>query len=148
MAATSDTVLAGATRPASAVSVTAESAAPAVVVETRPESVVGGGSGAGRGGVRGGGGGEPPSPRGVVWRRRAGSVLPNALRGLAGVPLAVLVALVGILVWKALPAIRYNGFGFFTHTTWDLGSFYSPVVTGHGVAHPPGAAYGALTLIV
>jgi len=147
MAATTDTVLAGDTPSASAGSVTAE-APPAAVVASPPRVASGGGSGTAHGSGLGGGGAQPPSPRAAPWRRRAGLLLPNALRGLAGVPLAVLVAIVAILVWKALPAIRYNGFGFFTHTTWDLGSFYSPVVTGHGVPHPPGAAYGALTLIV
>ena len=42
-----------------------------------------------------------------------------------------------MLVWKALPAIRYNGFGFFTRTPWSIGSLYSPIVTTNGIKHSP-----------
>jgi phosphate transport system permease protein len=58
------------------------------------------------------------------------------------------VAILGVLLWKALPAIRFNGLGFFTHTPWDVGNTYAPITTTHGVKHPPGASYGALPFIV
>jgi phosphate transport system permease protein len=149
MAGTPDTVLAEATRPAGAVSVTAEKPVATGVREPPPPSSrSGGGSDGVSDAGRGGGGWDPPSRRVVTWRRRAGRLFPEVLRGMTAVPLVVMACIVGVLVWKALPAIRYNGLGFFTHTTWNLGSFYSPVVTGHGVAHPPGAVYGALPLIV
>jgi phosphate transport system permease protein len=74
--------------------------------------------------------------------------MPRALGGVACLPLVALVLILAALVWKAMPAIRYNGFGFFTRSTWDLGSAYSPIVTTGGIRHPQGATYGALPLIV
>jgi phosphate transport system permease protein len=67
---------------------------------------------------------------------------------MAVLPLLALVLLLAALLWKALPAIRYNGFGFFTRSQWSLGNLYAPVVRSGGVAHPPAASYGALPLIV
>lgn len=63
------------------------------------------------------------------------------------IPLAALVALVVILTVKAMPAIRYNGLGFFVHTAWKPGNFYANPVTTDGVSHPPAVSYGALPLI-
>ena len=40
-------------------------------------------------------------------------------------PLAALLAIVAVLFWKAYPAIRYNGFGFFVRTTWRPGNTYA-----------------------
>ncbi len=74
--------------------------------------------------------------------------MPWALRAVACLPLVALVLLLVALVWKAMPAIRYNGFGFLTGSVWNLGSTYSPIVTTHGVRHPAGAVYGALPLII
>ena len=59
-----------------------------------------------------------------------------------------LVLILAALVWKAMPAIRYNGFGFFSRSAWNLGSAYSPIVTTNGIRHPVGATYGAWPLIV
>jgi phosphate transport system permease protein len=64
------------------------------------------------------------------------------------VPLVALLLILGALVWKALPAIRYNGLGFFTGSQWSVGNLYAPLVTTNGVTHPPDASYGALPLIV
>jgi phosphate transport system permease protein len=74
--------------------------------------------------------------------------MPHGLHAVAFVPLVALGLIVAVLVWKAVPAIRYNGLGFFTHTTWSQGNLYAPLVTTHGVRHPPGASYGAVPLIV
>lgn len=74
--------------------------------------------------------------------------MPQLLRAVTHLPLLLLAGLLAALVWKAWPAIRYNGFGFFGRTVWNLGNLYAPVVTHHGVAHPPDAAYGALPLII
>jgi phosphate transport system permease protein len=79
------------------------------------------------------------------WSERA---LPHGLRALAFLPLVALLLIIVVLVVKALPAIRYNGFGFFGRDSWDTGSFFAnPVVTG-GVRHPVGASYGVLDLLV
>jgi phosphate transport system permease protein len=81
-----------------------------------------------------------------LWR--AEKLMPQLLRAATFVPLVLLALILGALVWKAIPAIRYNGFGFFSRTIWNLGNLYAPVTSAHGVAHPPGASYGALPLIV
>src|ERR1700691_6172532 len=106
------------------------------------------GSGSGTPGPPGGGGGDgrPPAPVSAWWR--AERLMPPALRTVACLPLLALVLILAALVWKAMPAIRYNGFGFFTRSAWNLGSTYSPIVTTNGIRHPQGATYGALPLIV
>ncbi len=104
-------------------------------------------AGGGDGGGGGPGGGAHPSHRATAWWR-AERLMPHGLRAVTFLPLLALVAILGILVWKALPAIRYNGFGFFTHAQWNIGSLYAPIVTTNGVRHPPDASYGALPFIV
>jgi len=74
--------------------------------------------------------------------------MSRVLHYITHLPLVFLVLILAALVWKAIPAIEYNGFGFFGRTTWNLGNLYAPLVTGHGVTHPPGASYGAVPLIV
>ncbi len=75
-----------------------------------------------------------------------------ALRGVTAIaaiiPLAALVAILAVLAWKALPAVRYNGFGFLTRTDWRPGNTYGSAVKTGGVLHPIGARYGALPLVV
>jgi phosphate transport system permease protein len=63
-------------------------------------------------------------------------------------PFLLLVLILVALVWKAIPAIRYNGFGFFGRTVWNQGNLYAPISHAHGLAHPPGAVYGALPLVL
>jgi phosphate transport system permease protein len=101
---------------------------------SRPAGGGGGGAGAWR----------PRRLRSWVGGER---VLRQALFVLATLPLAALVGLVAVLVAKALPAIEYNGWGFFVHDAWRPGNFYAHGVVTGGVAHPPGASYGALPLI-
>jgi phosphate transport system permease protein len=74
-------------------------------------------------------------------------VLREVLRVITFIPLAALVVLVAVLVVKALPAIRVNGFGFFTHDPWRPGNFYANPVKTSGVSHPPAVNYGGLPLI-
>ncbi|HUY22867.1 MAG TPA: phosphate ABC transporter permease subunit PstC [Acidimicrobiales bacterium] len=119
------------------------------------------GAPAGAGGRRGGGGspaggpgdgggpGLPPARRrrATAWWR-AERLLPHGLHAMAFVPLVALVLIMGALLWKALPAIRFNGFGFFTRTQWSVGNLYAPLVSTGGITHPPLASYGALPLIV
>ena len=116
------------------------------VADVPPDAGDGGGAGSRPGG---GGGGSPGgmSTGGRQWWR-AERLLPHALRVATFVPLVMLGLILLALALKAGPAIRYNGLGFFGRTTWNLGNLYAPVVTGHGVAHPPGASYGALPLVV
>jgi phosphate transport system permease protein len=118
-------------------------------VEPSAGSRRGGGGSQSGGGHHGGGppAGAPSSHRATSWWR-AERLLPHGLRGLTFIPLVALVAILGVLVWKALPAIRFNGFGFFTRTPWDVGNTYAPIVTTHGVRHPPLASYGALPFVI
>jgi phosphate transport system permease protein len=55
---------------------------------------------------------------------------------------------VSILAWKAIPAIKYNGWRFFTTDAWNPGSQYAPIVTTNGVRHQQGAEFGVLPLII
>lgn len=66
----------------------------------------------------------------------------------ATVPLIALALTTAVLLLEALPAIKYNGIHFLTQTQWKPGNFYANTVTTGGVAHPSGASYGALPLII
>jgi phosphate transport system permease protein len=94
--------------------------------------------------------GDGPANPVTVKRRYTvlGELLPRVVTAVAAfLPLAALVAIVGVLAWKAYPAIGYNGLGFLWHTTWAPGNAYSNPVTTGGVLHPVGASYGALPLV-
>jgi phosphate transport system permease protein len=62
------------------------------------------------------------------------------------IPVGMLAAMLAILLAEAIPAIRYNGWGFLTSSVWNPGSTYSPIVKS-GIPHPVGAHYGAWPLI-
>ncbi|MGA2520069.1 MAG: phosphate ABC transporter permease subunit PstC [Acidimicrobiales bacterium] len=136
---------AGTRKPATDSSATASS------TEAQLQRAGGGGR---KGGDAGGGSGDGGSPPPAARRRRATAwwraerLLPHGLHVFAFVPFVALGFILGVLVWKAIPAIRYNGAGFFTHSAWSLGNLYAPLVTSGGVTHPPEASYGALPLIV
>jgi phosphate transport system permease protein len=120
--------------------------------DTIDRSPDGSDGGAGPGGPGGDGGGSPgsgvPLPRpGTAWWR-AERVVPQFLRGASTVPLVLLGLILIALAWKALPALRYNGLGFFGRNTWNPGNLYANPLTSGGVNHPPGASYGALPLII
>jgi phosphate transport system permease protein len=81
--------------------------------------------------------------------RNSGTRLLQACGGTAAViPLLALAFVVVTLALEAIPAIRFNGWGFFARTDWRPGNFYGNGVITDGIAHPPGASYGALPLIV
>ncbi len=65
-------------------------------------------------------------------------------------PTISVIFIVAILLINAIPSIRYNGFGFFYHTTWNFGNFYgsNPIIMKNGVQAPVGASYGALPFIL
>jgi phosphate transport system permease protein len=90
----------------------------------------------------------PTSGRRTHRERRDGRGLKWAGRFSAVVPLLALVFVLATLVIEALPAIRVNGWHLFTGIDWNPGNTYGSVETSHGVAHPAGAVYGALPLIV
>src|SRR5271156_3376586 len=80
--------------------------------------------------------------------RREGVAVRCAGAASAVIPLLALVFVLATLLIEALPAIRFNGLHFFTTTAWNPGNAYGDTVVTHGVAHPDGADYGALPLIV
>src|ERR1700723_1462794 len=88
--------------------------------------------------------GTPASP----FRNFAQEKLPRLVTGfVATVPVMALIAVLAVLLWKAHPAIRYNGWGFLTRTTWRPGNAYSNPVKSGGVLHPVAASYGALPVV-
>ena len=66
----------------------------------------------------------------------------------AVIPLLALVFVLATLIIETAGVIRYNGMHFFTSTGWNPGNTYGETVVSDGVAHPVGADYGALPLIV
>jgi phosphate transport system permease protein len=74
-----------------------------------------------------------------LLRRLSGSV--------AILPLGALVFVLVVLAIDAWPAIKVNGWQFFTTNEWNPGNTYGAVTQTHGVSHPVGAHYGALPLI-
>ena len=100
----------------------------------------------------GGEAGYGPLPRRAGARLRAslkdGTVIRWFGAGGALIPVLALGFILVILTVRAWAAIRYNGWGFFTGTTWAEGNLYGNSVKTGGVLHPPGAAYGALPAII
>jgi phosphate transport system permease protein len=102
--------------------------------------------------ARGGETGPGPSPRpaGVGLRARLADGLLIRWLGGAGalIPALALAFIVVSLVLEALPAIRLNGWSFFSSSAWDPGSGYGAVVRTGGIPHLQGADFGAGPLIV
>jgi phosphate transport system permease protein len=82
-----------------------------------------------------------------LFRAHEESLWRQAARTAAYLPLVALLCAVGVLAWKAFPAIRVNGWGFFTRSSWAPGSTYGAAVRTDGVSHPLGSSYGAWPLI-
>jgi phosphate transport system permease protein len=78
-----------------------------------------------------------------AWIRN-GDVIRWLGRGGAVVPVLMLGFVLVTLVIKAIPAVRYSGWDFFTGTTWNFGSQYGKSVTSDGLTHLSGEKYGAL----
>lgn len=81
------------------------------------------------------------------FRRNEANVWKWGGASAALIPLLSLAFIVGILLWKAYPAIRVNGLGFFTSSSWKLGNTYGATEHTHGVAHPLGSSFGAWAVI-
>ena len=75
----------------------------------------------------------------VQWIGGAGAVLP----------VLALAFILVTLVLEAFPVLSFNGWHFFSSSAWKPGNLYSygGGAAQGGVAHPPGALYGAWPLI-
>jgi len=95
--------------------------------------------------------GPDPSPRTARARLRSWTSNGLAIRwlGSAGalIPALALAFIIISLLLEALPAIRLNGWSFFSSRAWNPGSGYGAVVTTDGIPHPQGADFGAGPLI-
>src|ERR1022692_2419055 len=101
---------------------------------------------------------QPDGGAGIPPRRRLGAAVRKGLgstsvirwvgRGGALLPTLALGLILVVLIVEAIPAIKYNGWGFFTKSIWNEGSQYAPVATTNGVKHLQGAEYGAVPEIV
>jgi phosphate transport system permease protein len=78
------------------------------------------------------------SGRGIRWAGGLSAVIP----------LLAVAFVLATLVIEGAGAIKFNGLRFFTATDWNTGNTYGGTVVSGGVAHPIGASYGALPLIV
>jgi phosphate transport system permease protein len=92
--------------------------------------------------------GRVPGMSRIADLSRTGRPIRWAGRVSAVIPLLALAFVLATLLIEALPAIRFNGWHFFTTTAWNTGNTYGNTVVSQGVAHPVGAEYGALPLIV
>ena len=95
---------------------------------------------------------DPTRARRRAWRVGSRHALEERLwrsggRVAAIIPVIGLSLIVAVLAVKAWPAIRVNGWGYFSGSQWLPGNTYGGVVRTHGVAHPLGASYGAWPLI-
>jgi phosphate transport system permease protein len=62
------------------------------------------------------------------------------------IPAALCAVILFLLIYSA-PAIGFNGLGFVTGITWNLGNLYGNPVTVRGFTVPNGADYGILVFV-
>ncbi len=100
------------------------------------------------------GAGPGPLPRRVGGPLRAWVRNGQFVQWIGGVgallPVLALAFILVTLVLEAFPALSFNGWHFFSASAWKPGNLYSYGTGGPsqgGVAHPPGASYGAWPLI-
>jgi phosphate transport system permease protein len=104
--------------------------------------------GEGRGLTNGDGGDRPRSVGFLRSLTRETGGLKAVTLVAAMIPMTALVCIIAVLAAKAWPAIKVNGLGFITRTSWVPGSEYASPVKKDGVLVPAGASYGAAPLIV
>jgi phosphate transport system permease protein len=98
-------------------------------------------------GPAGGAGSPLPRRAGAAIRAavRRGDVLKWVGRVGALLPLAALIFILIQLLVQGLPALRYDGAGFFTHSKFSMGGGYNAVIENtDGVKHLSGADFGML----
>jgi len=94
-----------------------------------------------------GGAGTPP-----LRRLGAGLRGGGVIRWLGGagafIPIIMLALILLVLIVRAIPAIQFSGFKFFSGTTWNFGSQFGTPVKSVGLTHEPGEIFGALPEIL
>jgi phosphate transport system permease protein len=97
-----------------------------------------------------GGAGHPLLRRPGATRRRLqlGGLIRWTGLGGALIPLFMLGFVLITLIIQAIPAIKFNGFSFFSSSVWTFGSQYGTPVSSGGITHLPGEQFGALPQIV
>jgi len=100
----------------------------------------------------GGGAGSGSLPRLAGTKLRTaikeGALIRWVGAGGALIPVLALAFILIVLAVKAWPAIKYNGWGFFTGSTWTGGNLYGHIVESGGVSHLQEAKFGALPSII
>lgn len=67
----------------------------------------------------------------------------------AGSPLLIVLVIIVALVMDSIPALRYQGWSFFTGTSWNMGNAYASTLSIHGGEKAAfGATFGILPFIV
>jgi phosphate transport system permease protein len=93
----------------------------------------------------------PTLAAGARSRRRRFTFDVLALPWLAACALAVsalIVLMLAFLVFYAWPAIRFNGWAFFTNVTWNIGNLYGGTPESrNGYTASPGASYGIVVFV-
>ena len=52
------------------------------------------------------------------------------------------------LLVEALPAVKFNGWSFFSASAWSFGSQYGAPITTGGISHQPGETFGAFPQVI
>jgi len=63
------------------------------------------------------------------------------------IPAALCAVILFLFIYSG-QAIEFNGFGFVSRITWNLGDLYGDPVVTRGIMVPPGASYGIFVFIV
>ncbi|MDE2270925.1 MAG: phosphate ABC transporter permease subunit PstC [Xanthomonadaceae bacterium] len=79
--------------------------------------------------------------------RRSTDVFGILVATSAGIVPLVILALLAFLLYNAWPALHFNGWGFLTGNSWNLGNQYGDLVKVRGVEVLPGARFSILFLI-
>src|ERR1019366_8074927 len=82
-----------------------------------------------------------------AWERNGG-LIRRLGRGGAVVPVLMLGFVFITLLVEALPAVKLNGWSFFSASAWSFGSQYGAPITTGGISHQPGETFGAFPQVI
>jgi len=95
-----------------------------------------------------GGAGHAPLPRRLRAALTSGGVVGRVGFVFALLPALALIFVLVVLLVEAIPALRFNGWGFFTKGAWNVGGYSSTLTTSGGVEHLTGQQFGVLPEII